>query len=171
MQPWSTHRGECQLTTPLCLPLWLTLHPSRQLVPPHKSKVLHPVQGDRGVEGPASMISHNEENGKGHTRRRETTTLKPPTMTTTPTDPEATILISTIIMVNPPAPSVGRVVEDTRPMSAGSLTAPGARRQLIRWLIVQRHRTVGPAVGPHTRTSSFPLCGSATSAKEPSVRR
>ena len=168
----STHRGERHLPLHLQLPLWPILHPSRQPIPPHPLNVLHPVQGDQGVEGPTSMNLPKEENGKDHTRRRTTTTLNQATTTTTTITPTTihTGQTTTKDMANPPAPSVVRVVEDTQPMSAGRRTAPGARLRHIRWLIVQKHRTVGPAVGPHTRTSSSILCGSSTSAKEPSVR-
>ena len=178
MQPWPTHRGECLLPLHLQLHLWPILHPSRQLIPPHQLNVLHPVQGHRGVEGLISMALQKEENGKGHIRRRGTTTTTPnppttptTTTTTTPTpDRTATALTNTIVMVNPPAPSAGRVVEGTQHMSAGSLIAPGASLQPTRWRVVQKPRTVGPAVGPHTRTSSSILCGSSTSVKEPSVQ-
>ena len=178
MQPWSTHRGECLQPLLMQLPLWPVLHTSRQPIPPPQLNGLHPGQGHRGVEGITSRALLKEENGKGHIRRRgnTTTTPNPPTTpttttTTTPTpDQMAIALTNTIVMVNPPAPSAGRVVEGTQHMSAGSQIAPGASLQPTRWRVVQKPRTVGPAVGPHTRTSSSILCGSSTSVKEPSVQ-
>ena len=167
----STHRGERHLPLHLQIPLWSILHLSRQPIPPLPLNVLHLVQGDQGVEGQTSMSLPKEENGKGLIRRRKTT---PPTSQTTATTttkiPMPTRLMTIIVMANLPAPSVGRVVEVTLPTSAGNLTAPGVRLLPTHWLIVQEHRTRGPAVGPHTRTSSSILCGSSTSAKEPSVR-
>ena len=175
MPPWSTYRGECLQPLPMQLPRWPVLHTSRQPIPPPQLNGLHPDQGHRGVEGLTSRALLKEENGKGHIRRRSTTTPNPPTTTTptpttttTPTDPEAPT--PTVAMINQPAPSAGRVEEATQHMSAGSQIAPGASLQPTRWRVVQKPRTVGPAVGPHTRTSSSILCGSSTSVKEPSVQ-
>ena len=107
-----------------------------------------------GLTTVAASMMQKEENGKGHIRRRRTTTITTTTGTVVKDTPMPTNPKTTIVTVDPPAPSVGKVVEATLPLSAGSLTVPGAGLLPKHSLTVQGDRTTGPAVGPHTKTSS-----------------